>query len=235
MTVMMTRSALPRNVSERMRVLLTPLNLYYAGVVALGLVNLYLLIHIGFAWQAATSQNAAAMEGQTVSMKTAEIARKPLQGLDAKLAQATKEANEFYARRLPFADSEVVGELGVLAKKQGVKLTRVQYAPSEVMSGSAGALTQLRMDASLSGDYRALMLFINGLERDRMFFLVRGVTLTGEQGGTVGLRLGLVTYLRPPVGTERAEKSVVAPAGDAAVGDSPGINPRPKTGGGASR
>jgi hypothetical protein len=211
MTVMI-RGALPGSLSERMRTLLTPL--------PLGLVNLYLLIHIGFAWKAATSQDAVAIEGQTVAMKTAEIARKPLQGLDAKLAQATKESNEFYERRLPFADSEVVGELGMLAKKQGVKLTRVQYAPSEVMSGRAGALTQLRMDASLSGDYRPLMLFINGLERDKMFFLVRGVTLTGEQGGTVGLRLGLVTYLRAPAGTERAEKNVIAPEGDAVVGDS---------------
>jgi len=51
--------------------------------------------------------------------------------------------------------------------------------------------------------------FINGLERDKMFFLIRGVTLTGQQSGTVGLRLGLTTYLRAPVGTENTEKSVV--------------------------
>src|SRR6185312_16557671 len=102
---------------------------------------------------------------------------------------------------------------GVLAKKQGVKLTRVQYAPSQVMAGSAGALTELRMDASLNGDYRPLMMFINGLERDRMFFLVRAVTLTGEQGGTVGLRLGLVTYLRAPAGSEKSVASADAAAG----------------------
>lgn len=213
MTVMI-RSAMPQNVSERTRALLTRLNFYYAGVAALALVNLYLLIHIGFAWRAATNQNATAVEQQTVAMKTAEIAKKPLEGLDAKLAQATTEANEFYERRLPFATSEVVGELGALAKKQGVKLTRGQYSYAPVMGGTAGALTQLRMDVSLSGDYRPLMLFINGLERDKMFFLVRGVTLTGEQSGTVGLRLGLVTYLRAPIG---AEKSVVAPLGDASA------------------
>lgn len=209
MTVM-TRSVTSQSISERTQALLTRLNLYYAGVAVLVLVNLYLLIHIGFAWQAATSQNAAAVEQQTVEMKAAEIATKPLQGLDAKLAQATAESNEFYDRRLPFADSDVIAELGTLAKKQGVKLTRVQYLPSAVLSGSTGALTQLRIDASLSGDYRPLMLFINSLERDKMFFLVRGVTLTGEQGGTVGLRLGLVTYLRAPAG---AAMSVVAPSG----------------------
>jgi type IV pilus assembly protein PilO len=221
MTVM-TRNVLPQNISERARVLLTPLNLYYAGVGVLALVNLYLLIHIGFAWQAAKGQNASAVEQQTVAMKTAEIARKPLEGLDAKLAQATTESNEFYARRLPYATSEVVGELGVLAKKQGVKLTRGQYSYTPMMEGKTGALTQLRMDVSLSGDYRPLMLFINGLERDKMFFLVRGVTLTGEQSGTVGLRLGLVTYLRTPVDAERAEKSVGVSSDDAAGKSSAG-------------
>ena len=219
MTVM-TRNMLPPNMTERTRALLTRLNIYYAGIAVLALVNLYLLIHIGFAWQAANSQDATALEQQTVSMKTADIARKPLQGLDAKLAQATTEANEFYDRRLPFADSEVVGELGVLAKKVGVKLNQGAYSSSPVMTGSAGALTELRMDYSLSGDYRPLMLFINGLERDKMFFLIRGVSLTGEQGGTVGLRLKMVTYLRAPVGAESKEKSVIAPSGDATVGGS---------------
>ena len=201
---LMTRRMLPPNISERARDLLTRLNIYYAGVATLALVNLYLLIHIGFAWRAANNQNAAAFEQQTVSMKTAEIATRPLQGLDAKLERATGQSNMFYEERLPLADSDVVAELGVLAKKQGVKLMRVQYVEAPVMAESAGALTEIRMDASLSGDYRPLMLFINGLERDKMFFLVRGVTLTGEQGGTVGLRLGLATYLRAPVATEKA-------------------------------
>ena len=148
-------------------------------------------------------------------MKTAEIARQPLEGLDEKLAQATKDADRFYKQRLPFANSEVVGELGALAKKQGVKLTRVQYVYAPVLDGTAGELTEARMDASLSGDYRPLVLFINSLERDKMFFLITGLTLTGQQSGTVGLRLRLTTYLRSPVGTEGSEKSV-AGAGEKA-------------------
>jgi hypothetical protein len=64
------------------------------------------------------------------------------------------------------------------------------------------------MDASLSGDYRPLVLFINSLERDKMFFVIYGLTLTGQQSGTVGLRLRLTTYLRSPVGTESSDKSV---------------------------
>lgn len=180
--------------------LLTQLNLYYAAVAVLGLISLYLLVQIGFTWRRANSQDAAALEQQTVVMKTAEIATKPLEGLDGKLSKATSDSDEFYANRLPTAYSEVLTELGVLTQKQGVKMTRVQYAYSPMMDGAAGALTEVRMDASLSGDYRPLVLFINSLERDKMFFLIRGVTLAGQQSGIVGLRLSLTTYLRPGKG-----------------------------------
>ena len=94
--------------AEKARVLVTRLNLYYAGVALLGLVNLFLLIQILFTWRAADSQNATAIEQQTVAMKTAEIAKKPLEGLDEKLVTSTADADKFYARRLPVAYSEVV-------------------------------------------------------------------------------------------------------------------------------
>ena len=227
MTVMMAKRAVSRvAVQEKTQELLTILNLHYAVVVVLALVNAYLLVHIGFAWQAAHSQDASAIAQQTVVMKTAEIQAKPLEGLDEKLKLATVDADKFYDRRLPFAYSEVAGELGALAKKQGVKMTRVQYAEAPVLAGGAGALTEVRMDASLSGDYRPLVQFVNSLERDKMFFLIGGVALTGQQSGTVGLRLRLTTYLRAPIGPEATEKQVVAPGGDTAVTVPGGGEPR---------
>ncbi len=221
MTVM-TRGVVTQNVTERTRALLTRLNLYYAGVGALALVNVYLLAHMAFAWRAANSQDASAVAQQTVEMKAAEIAKKPLEGLDEKLVQATADADKFSERRLPFAYSEVARELGALEKKENVKHARVQYAEAPVLEGGAGALTEVRMDASLSGDYRPLVLFVNGLERDKMFFLITGVTLTGQQSGMVGLRLRLTTDLRPPIGEERSQKSATAgDAGGAAGGGEP--------------
>lgn len=206
MTVM-TRGVVTQNVTERTRALLTRLNLYYAGVGALALVNVYLLVHIAFAWRAAIGQDATAIAQQTVAMKTAEIAKRPLEGLDEKLAQATKDADKFSEPRLPFAYSQVASELGALAKKEGVKLTRVQYAePVKVLEGGAGELTEVRIDASLSGDYRPLVMFINGLERNKTFFLINGVTLTGQQTGTVNLRVRVTTYLRAPIGDEKTQK-----------------------------
>jgi hypothetical protein len=208
--------------AEKARRLGTLRTLHIAGVVVLGLVNLYLLAHMAFAWRAANSDNAAALADQTIAMETAKIARQPLEGLDEKLTQATKDADKFYKQRLPFSTSEVIGELGGLAKKQGVKLIRVQYAYSPVLPGMAGELTEARMDASLNGDYRPLVLFVNALERDKMFFLITGVTLTGQQSGTVGLRIRVTTYLRSPVGTEGSEAGSSETSAAGADGDGAG-------------
>jgi len=57
-------------------------------------------------------------------------------------------------------------------------------------------LEQVQIDAQLSGDYLQLVRFINALERERLFFIVDGIQLAGEQSGTVRLQIKLETYLR---------------------------------------
>ena len=130
--------------------LLTLKNLHIAGVAVSGAVCVYLLAHMAYAWQTAKNQDAGALAQERLMMQRAEVAARPLAGLDEKLKLATVEADGFYARRLPFANSEVLGELGGLATKHGVKLTRVQYAYEPELEGTKSELTELRMDASLS-------------------------------------------------------------------------------------
>lgn len=214
----MTTAAPPKtkaangNAAQSARDWFTPLNLHWAGVALLVLVNLYLLAQMALLWHSSSKHDANAMADQRVALKTAEIAAVPLRGLDVKLATATAEADRFYRDRLPGSDSDMLAELGALTKRAGVRLTRVQYTPATVLAGTAGELTEVRMDATLSGDYRPLMEMVNSLERDKMFFVINRVTLTGQQTGTVNLRLGLTTFLRP--GTPGS----AVPASDAATG-----------------
>jgi hypothetical protein len=105
----------------------------------------------------------------------------------------------------------VLSELGHLTQKSGVRLANVQYAQNPVLSG-ANALTELHMDASVSGDYRPIVEFINGLERDKMFFLVNGINLSGQQTGMVNLRIRLITYLRAPNAKEASALTAPEPA-----------------------
>ena len=201
--------------SERTKNLLTLVNLHYGGVALLAFVNAILLTQVYVAWRAQSSHGVEALAQQTALMQAAQMQAKPLEGLDAKLATATEESNRFYERRLPDAFSQILAEYGSLTKRTGVKSSRTQYVEAGVLDGQGSALTEVRMDASLSGDYRSLVEFINAVERDRMFFVIGGVTLNGQQSGTVGLRLKLTSYLRP-AGPGQIADRIVPPA---ATGD----------------
>jgi type IV pilus assembly protein PilO len=214
--------AVVMNVRERSRSWLNAVNLHWAGVALLGLLNVYLLVQMGIAWRLATTQDADALAQQRVQLKAAEIGSKPLQGLDVKLAVASDKADQFYMERLPVSYSEIATELGVLKNRSKVRLTHLNYSQPATAGGPnggdktlaligpdkfGGRLTEVTMDANLTGDYRGLVTFINGLERDKTFFLVNGVTLTGQQTGVVSLRLRLTTYLRGLVPADQMPKN----------------------------
>ena len=179
---------------------LSPLHLHWAGVALLLAVNIYLAARLGMLWHDAGTHSAEAIAQQRIERKAADEAAEPLRGVDAKVARSTAEADRFYRERLPLVQSQVVAELGELAKRNNVRMSRATYTPAVVLAGTENELTEEKIDASLSGDYRPLMQFINALERDRTFFVIDGVTLTGQQTGLVNLRLGLTTYLRRGAG-----------------------------------
>jgi type IV pilus assembly protein PilO len=192
-------SSLERRVprlTERASALITAMNLHFAGVALLGLLDLYLIVHLIFVWQGLNSSNAAALDQQRVQLVAAQLAARPLRGLDKKLVASTEDANAFYQHRLPYADSQVASEIGALTRREGVRWTNAQYAYNPVLSGN-DALTQISVDASVSGDYRPIVQFINAVERDKLFFVINQINLTGQQTGQVNLRIRLTTYLRP--------------------------------------
>ncbi|HTV08863.1 MAG TPA: hypothetical protein VMD97_07455 [Candidatus Aquilonibacter sp.] len=202
--------------TSRARALLTAVNLHYAGVVALLVIVLYMAMHLIFLSHSLADHDADALMRQQMMLKTARLQALPLRGLDGKIAASTQDADLFYADRLPYAYSQVLAELGRLTQKSNVRLANVQYAQSPVLSGEY-ALTELRMDASVSGDYRPIVEFINSLERDKLFFLVNGIGLSGQQTGAVNLRIRLTTYLRTSSAKEAAlqQPAPTAPAGGA--------------------
>jgi|SRR5580698_2440251 type IV pilus assembly protein PilO len=207
-------SSLLRNaprLTARARALLTAVNLHYAGVAALLVVVLYMAAHLLFLSQSLKSHDADALSRQRTMLTTARLQAQPLRGLDSKITASNEDADAFYQGRLPYAYSQVLAELGHLTQKSSVRLANVQYAQQPVLSG-ANALTELHMDASVSGDYRPVVEFINSLERDKMFFLVNQINLSGQQTGVVNLRIHLTTYLRSP----NAKEASAQPAPDAA-------------------
>ena len=126
-----------------------------------------------------------------LTMKTHQVA--PLKDLPEKVNLAGKEITDFYNKRLPSENSQILTEIGKLASANGVRIEQGRYKPGE--SVTVG-LQQINMEYDLAGNYTSLARFINAVERDEMFFVIDGVALGGDPQGPVKLAVKLETYLK---------------------------------------
>ncbi len=141
------------------------------------------------------TQKAAQMqyEAARVRLRSKLEEVQPLRGMDGKLVVAKDEIADFYNNRVPSEGSAITAELGKLATENRVHITQGRYDTDDT---EVPGLQQVRITATLDGDYVAVVKFINALERDKMFFIVDSVTLGQEQGGNVRLNLRLESYLK---------------------------------------
>ncbi|MGB6134243.1 MAG: hypothetical protein WBG54_20875 [Acidobacteriaceae bacterium] len=177
-----------------LRRLFTKLNLH---LVALGLVfalDVFIGVRFALAWRAIRSDQSGEFVQQQIRYGQLTAQMKHLNGLPEKVTQASVDAQKFYDERIAPNYSTIAAQLDGLTVKDQVRLARDEYSPSPAIDG----LTEVRIDAGLSGQYTDLMHFINDLERDKdhVFFTIDAIALTGQQGGLVNLRLRLTTYLR---------------------------------------
>jgi type IV pilus assembly protein PilO len=126
-----------------------------------------------------------------LQLKTRQV--EPLRNLPDRVKIASKQITDFYEKRFPEHESQILTEFGKLASAQGVTISQVKYKAGEVGTGN---LQPVEMEADLGGNYIALAKFINSLERDQMFFIINSITLGGEQQGPVKLNMKLETYLK---------------------------------------
>lgn len=175
--------------SERLS---SPLTWHYVAAGILLVAVLVLAVLFGLDWAALREGSAEALASKQVQLKTLEIQTAPLRGLDKRVDVTREQISDFYGKRIPANYSQIATQIGELEVKSGVRLTRVQYAQSP----PANNLTEIRIDAGISGAYPQIMHFINSMERDKTFFVITGMGLTGQQGGQVNLRLQMSTWLR---------------------------------------
>lgn len=180
---------------ERLRALATPINAHAAVAGVLLLLCLYLGLRLYMVSGNTGTQGDQAIVVEQSRVAAAELAAKPLRGVDEKLQASQEAANAFYTDRLPYAYSDVAAGIGGMAKGANVRWSRASY----VQAAPANGVTELRIDGSVSGDYASVAHFINALERSKSFFLVESLALSGAQGGLVNLQLRLGTYIREPM------------------------------------
>lgn len=170
----------------------SPLTWHYVGLAILIAVVAVLAVMVGLDWSATDTSSTDALAGKQLELKAVTMQTVPLRGLDKRVADTRDQIASFYDRRIPTNYSTVATRIGELEVKSGVRVSRLQYAQAPADNG----LTEINMDAGISGEYPQIMRFVNGLERDQNFFIIRTMTLTGQQGGLVNLRMRFATWLR---------------------------------------
>ena len=186
-----------------MRSWLTPLNLHWAGVGLLALVNVYLIAQMVFLWHRSSNYNADAMAQQRAALNGPRVRCSLCAGWMRSWRVRRRRRTGSISERLPASDSEVAGELGRADEEDGRAADRrCSYMHVPVLPGSSGGVDRAAYRREAERGLRPLVLFLNSLERDQMFFVINGVTLTGQQTGTVNLRLRLTTYQRGGVPPE---------------------------------
>ena len=166
---------------------------HFVGLAVLVLVAVGLTVQLGFDWTLARRNLARAATGERVELNSLTAATAPLRGLDKRVADTRGQIDDFFAQRIPANYSSIAIRIGELEVQSGVRLSQVVYT-----QGAQGTdLTEISIDTGISGAYPQIMRFINGLERDRTFFVIRAMTFSGQQGGLVNLRLRFSTWLRP--------------------------------------
>jgi len=173
--------------------LTSPLTWHYAGFGVLLAVVIGLSVRLGLDWVATNGRSTDALAGKQVELKAMDMQTAPLRGLDKRVEEARGQIQAFYAKRIPPNYSSFATRIGELEVKSGVRLTRMQYT-----QGPPGAdLTEVSLDAGISGAYPDIMRFVNSVERDQNFFVIRAMALAGQQEGQVNLRLRVSTWMRP--------------------------------------
>jgi Tfp pilus assembly protein PilO len=195
--------------------LASPLTWHFAGFAVLLVLAIGLAIRLGLDWAAMDSHSSEVLANKQIELKALELQTAPLRGLDQRVDKSRQQMQAFDRKRIPANYSLISSRIGDLEVASGVRLSRVQYTQGKPDSG----LTEISMDAGISGDYRSIMRFVNSIERDQTFFIIRAMTLTGQQSGQVNLRMQLSTWLRPTDAAASGLPSTPEP------GDTPAMPP----------
>jgi len=112
----------------------------------------------------------------------------------------TKADCELFENSLPAAGtgySIISAELQDLSQKSGSQLSSMSFHPADK---SSHGITEVALDASISGDYKSVVQFVNGLQQSKNHYVVDNLSLANEAGrgskSSLRVNLHLRSYLK---------------------------------------
>jgi Type II secretion system (T2SS), protein M subtype b len=173
--------------------------LILVGVVLLVLAD----IGLGaYSWELSSAQQSPQKQ------VAAEVKQRDLLKGDIKRAQnirdnipATQKACDGFERSLFPASSgysTVRAELGETARKSGVRIEDLAFKPTEIANRG---VTEVLIDATVDGDYKNVIGFLNGLQRSANLYAVDSLALGSDNANqassnVIKVALHLRTYFR---------------------------------------
>jgi type IV pilus assembly protein PilO len=173
--------------------------------IIVGSVTLLVLADIALAaysWQLSsvphTTRQPGALEIRPQDLLKADIKR--AQSIRDSIPAIQKDCERFEQSLFPAStgDSAVRADLGAIARKSGSRLADLGFKPTEIASRG---MTEVVIDATVDGDYKSVIGFLNGLQRSNNHYVVDSLTLasdTSNQASThvIKVALHLKTYFR---------------------------------------
>ena len=173
-------------------------------IILLGVV-LLVLADIGLAaysWQLSSAPHAPEQQldvkKKQHNLLKADIKR--AQDIRDNIPATQKDCDRFEQSLLPASSgySSVRSELGSIARTSGSLLEGISFKPTDIPNRG---MTEVAIDATVDGDYKSVIGFLNGLQRSANLYAVDSLTLASEkptQASTnvIKVALHLKTYFR---------------------------------------
>ncbi|SRR5579871_2413650 len=112
----------------------------------------------------------------------------------------TKADCELFENSLPAANtgySVISAELQDLSQKSGAQLSSMSFHPADK---SSHGISEVALDASISGDYKSVVQFVNGLQQSKNHYIVDNLSLVNDRGPgsktSLRVNLHLKSYLK---------------------------------------
>jgi hypothetical protein len=80
--------------------------------------------------------------------------------------------------------SRISAELEEIGHDSGLQIATLSFHPKDL---AGRGLTEVSLDATVSGDYVSVVRFLNGLQRSRNHYVVDDLTLANDRGGPEGV------------------------------------------------
>ena len=153
-----------------------------------------------YSWNRASHQSAQqelATLQKNVSVEKAELNR--ARQIQQEMPAVQKDCDQFERSLFPAESgySSVNAELSKIAATAGLRLAGRTFQRSPVKGRN---LTEVHIDTSVSGNYRAIVNFLNGLQRSPNMYAIESLSAHSDQnqgaGGLLQVGFHIKTYFR---------------------------------------